>query len=51
MALRSIYNYLIEREQVLKMEENKIAIKEIKKLLIYVVTNFALGKNELNRNH
>ena len=48
MQLQRIYDYLIERELVLEIELDTIAAKEIKKLLIYLVTNFARGIDESN---
>jgi len=42
--LQKIFNYLLERETVLKIENDSIALKEIKKLLVYLVTNFSLEK-------
>lgn len=42
--LQKIFNYLLERELVLKMENDLIALKEIKKLLVYLVTNFSLER-------
>lgn len=51
--LRKIYEYLIEREEILEMENNIVGAHEVKKLLVFMVTNFSQTQlaYERNRKH
>lgn len=49
---RKIFDFLIERECILAMDGDREGLREVKRLLVFIVTNYArLPPNVCSNNH